>query len=87
MVGWLRGMLPETRRFEFQEQDSDTFRTGGIDLDLDNEAVATLHKTFLDKLGKATFRVTQVGSNSRTRRYLLLRIEEIATPPPPSRTS
>jgi hypothetical protein len=76
-VGWLRGVLPENRRFEFQEDGEEHTRTGRIDDEIDDQAIAAMHKTFLDQKCTARFRATQVGANARLRRYVLLGIDPL----------
>lgn len=74
MIGWLRGMLPGGKRFEFQEEDQERTRTGRIHEDISSIDIDRLHQAFLHRRCKARFRVTKVGARSH---FVLLNIEEV----------
>jgi hypothetical protein len=76
--GWLLGILPENRRFEFEEDgERRIVRTGGIDDEIDSEGIERIDNECLHKRCEARFRVTRVGSGTRWVRYLLLEIKAI----------
>lgn len=77
-IGWLRGVLPDGHQFEFEFEEDGEMRVqrGSIDSEIDTAGVRQLQEQYQHKKVRAVFRVTQVGSNRRSRRYVLVRIEE-----------